>query len=101
MAPTHPTLQGGVGQAAEAARIALTRTYGEELESVEVFKYLGQLLAYNDNDFQTMGSNLKKVRKSWVQVSCVFRPENASPKVCGVFFTRQLYRQCYYLGVKH
>ena len=75
-------------EATEAVRIALVRTftaYGEDLERVEVFKYLGRLLAYNDNDSQAMQSNLKKVRKSWAQVSCMFRAENASPKVCGVF----------------
>jgi hypothetical protein len=45
-------------EAAEAARIALTRTfmaYGEDLERVEVFKYLGQLLTYDNNDSQAMG----------------------------------------------
>ena len=44
-------------EAAEAARIALTRTftaYGEGLERVQVFKYLGRLLAYNHNDSQAM-----------------------------------------------
>ncbi len=57
-------------EAAEAARIALTRTftaYGEDLERVEVFKYLGRLLAYNHNDSQAMWSNLKKARKGWAQ----------------------------------
>ncbi len=89
-------------EAADAARIALARTftaYGEDLKRVEVFKYLGQLLTYNDNDSQAMRLNLKKARKSWMQVSCVLRVENASPKVSGVF-TRQPCRQCYYLGVK-
>ncbi len=33
-----------------------------------------------------MRENLKKVRKSWAQVSRVLRAENASPKVCGVFY---------------
>ncbi len=54
-------------EATVAARIPLARTfmaYGEDLERVEVFKYLGRLLAYNDNDSQAMRSNLKKVRKS-------------------------------------
>jgi hypothetical protein len=76
-------------EAAEAARVALARTfkaYGEDLERVEVFKYLGRLLAYDDNDSQAMRANLKKVRKSWAQVSHVLRAENASPKVCGVFY---------------
>ena len=76
-------------EAAEAAWVALARTftaYGEDLERVEVFKYLGWLLAYNDNNSQAMRANLKKARKSWARVSRVLRAENASPKVCGVFY---------------
>jgi hypothetical protein len=49
--------------AAERAHLALRQTftaYGEELERVEVFKYLGRLLAYNDNDTQAVRNNLKK-----------------------------------------
>ena len=44
-------------EATEAARVALARTfmaYGEDLERVKVFKYLGQLLAYNNNNSQAM-----------------------------------------------
>ncbi len=44
-------------EAAEAARVALQKSftaYGEDLERVEVFKYLGQLLAYDDNDSHAM-----------------------------------------------
>jgi hypothetical protein len=40
-------------EAAEAARVALAQSftaYGDKLERVEVFKYMGRLLAYNDND---------------------------------------------------
>ncbi len=77
-------------EAAEAARVALARmftAYGEDLERVEVFKYLGRLLAYDDNDSQAMRANLTKARKSWALVSRVLRAENASPKVCGVFYT--------------
>ncbi len=60
--------------------------YGEELERVEVFKYLGRLLAYDDNDTQAIRANLAKARKTWARVSRVLRAENASPKVCGVFY---------------
>ncbi len=60
--------------------------YGDELERVEVFKYLGWLLAYDDNDTQAMQGNLKIARKSWGQVSHILREENASPKVCGEFY---------------
>jgi hypothetical protein len=76
-------------EAAEAARVALARTftaYREDLERVEVFKYLGRLLAYDDNDSQAMRANLKKAHKSWARVSRVLRAENALPKVCGVFY---------------
>jgi hypothetical protein len=82
-------IRGKQHEAAEAARVALRKTftaYGDELERVEVFKYLGRLLAYDDNDSQAMRSNLKKARKSWAQVSRVLRAENAAPKVCGVFY---------------
>jgi hypothetical protein len=33
---------------------------GEELERVEVFKYLGRLIACNDTNNQAMRSNLRK-----------------------------------------
>ncbi len=39
--------------AAERTHLLLRQTftaYGEELERVEVFKYLGRLLAYDDDD---------------------------------------------------
>jgi hypothetical protein len=60
--------------------------YGEELQHVEVFKYLGQLLLHDDNDTQAMRANLAKARRCWVLVSQVLRSENVSPKVCGVFY---------------
>ncbi len=56
------------------------------MERVEVFKYLGRLLAYDDNDTQAIRANLAKARKTWARVSRVLRAENASPKVCGVFY---------------
>jgi hypothetical protein len=76
-------------EAAETTRVALVQSftaYGDKLERLEVFKYLGRLLAYNDNDTQAMRANLRKARKSWGQVFCVLRAENALPKVCGVFY---------------
>jgi hypothetical protein len=60
--------------------------YGEELEQVEVFKYLGRLIAYNDADNQAMRSNLRKACGCWAWVSCVLRTENASPRMSKVFY---------------
>ena len=33
--------------------------YREELERMDVFKYLGRLVVYNDNDAQAVRANLK------------------------------------------
>jgi hypothetical protein len=60
--------------------------YGEELKWVKVFKYLGRLLLYDDNDTQAMRGNLAKARRCWAWDSQVLRLENASPKVCGIFY---------------
>ncbi len=76
-------------EAMETARVPLAQFFmacRDELERVEVFKYLGWLLAYDNNDTQAMRGNLKKARKSWGQVTHILRAENASPKVCGVFY---------------
>ncbi len=77
-------------EAAETTRIALAQSftvYRDKLERVEVIKYLGQLLAaYDDSNTQAIRANLAKVRKSWGQVSCVLRAENALPQVCGTFY---------------
>ena len=60
--------------------------YGEELERVEVFRYLGRLLSYDDNDSQALRSNLRKARKCWGRLQRVLRAENASPRVSGMFY---------------
>jgi hypothetical protein len=36
--------------------------YREELERIEVFKYLGRLIVYDDADTQAMRTNLRKIR---------------------------------------
>jgi hypothetical protein len=75
--------------AAERAHLALRKTftlYDGELERVEVFKYLGRFLAYDNNDSQAVWGNLKKARGVWARLSRTMRSENASPRVCGVFY---------------
>jgi hypothetical protein len=53
---------------------------------VEVFKYLGWLIACNDANNQAMQSNLRKARGCWAWVSCVLWAENASPQMCRMFY---------------
>ena len=60
--------------------------YGVELERVEVFKYLGRLIAHNDEDTQSVHSNLKRARRVWARLSCILTAENATPRVCEMFY---------------
>jgi hypothetical protein len=98
----------GVGRkvqyaAAERAHKALQQTfmaYGSELEKVEVFKYLGRLLAYEDNDARAVRGNLKKARGIWARLSLTIRAENASPRDAE-FFTKQPCNQYYCLEARH
>jgi len=71
--------------AARALEVQFT-AYGEELERVEVFKYLGRLLAFDDSIVQAVPCNLKKAWKSWSGILRVLRAENASPRVCALFY---------------
>jgi len=54
--------------------------YGEELERVEVFKYLGRLITYDDAGTQAMRLNLRKACGCWFRVSRVLRAENATAR---------------------
>ncbi len=53
---------------------------------MEVFEYLGRLLAYNNNDVQAVRGNLKKAHGIWARLSHMIRAENASPSACGIFY---------------
>jgi hypothetical protein len=61
--------------------------YREELERVKVFRYLGWLIACDDANNQAMWSNLRKAQGCWAWVPPVLGAENASPLMCGVFYT--------------
>jgi hypothetical protein len=53
-------------EAAAPSQDALQQVFfcgGDKLERVEVFKYLGRMLAYDNNNSQAMRANLKKAWK--------------------------------------
>ena len=56
------------------------------LERVEVFKYLGHLIAFDDDDTLAVRGNLAKARGVWARISRVLRAENTSTRVCGMFY---------------
>ena len=58
--------------------------YGEELERVEVFKYLGRLIAFDDDETQVVRGNLANARRVWAWISRVLRAENVSARVCDI-----------------
>jgi hypothetical protein len=59
---------------------------GDELDRVEVFKYLGWLIPHNDVHTQAMRLNLRKARGCWARILRVLRAENASPWTSGMFY---------------
>ena len=59
---------------------------GEELERVEVCKYLGRLVSFEGGDTQAVRSNLKKARRCWARISRVLGVKNAYPRVCYMFY---------------
>jgi hypothetical protein len=52
---------------------------GDVLERVEVYKYLGQMMAQDNNDLQAIRAQLRKARSTWAQVGQVLQSKNASP----------------------
>jgi hypothetical protein len=76
-------------EAAVTSALALWQQFsvhGDVLEWVEVFKYLGRLLAQDDNDIQAIRAQLRKARATWAHVGQVMRSENASPRVAAKFY---------------
>ena len=53
---------------------------------MEVFKYLGRLIGFDDDDTQAGIGNLAKARRIWTRISRVLRAKNASTRVCGMFY---------------
>jgi hypothetical protein len=75
--------------AATGSQHALNHVFtcnGDELARVEVFKYLGRLIAYNDANTQAMQSNLRKAWGCWAWILRVLRAENATPRTSGMCY---------------
>ena len=60
--------------------------HGDVLEQVEVFKYLGWMMAQDDDDIQAVCSQLWKARASWARVGQVLHSENVMPFVAAQFY---------------
>ena len=60
--------------------------YGELLQNLTVFKYLGRVLTAGCDDWLTVVGNLGKARKSWGRLSRILILEEADPKVSRHFY---------------
>ncbi len=60
--------------------------HGDVLEHVEVFKYLGRMMAQDDNDIQAIRAQLRKARATWARVGQVLRSENAPLPIAAWFY---------------
>ena len=62
------------------------QAYGEPLEMVMSFKYLGRVLTAGDDDWTAVSGNLQKAKKNWVRMLRILIREGADPKISGHFF---------------
>ncbi len=60
--------------------------HGNVLKRVKVYKYLGRMMAQDDNDAQAIRVQLRKARATWARVGKVLRGENTSPTVAAKFY---------------
>ncbi len=58
----------------------------DALEKVDVFNYLGRMMAQDDNDVQVVRHQLHKARGTWACVGHVLRSENVTPRVATKFY---------------
>ncbi len=76
-------------EAAVASALALCcqfTVHGDALEKVEVFKYLGRMMAQDNNNVQAVRYQLRKARGTWACIGQVLRSENATPRVAAKFY---------------
>ena len=59
---------------------------GEVLERVESFRYLGRILAQDDDNVRAVRSQIQKARGIWARVGQILQAENTPPKVSAKFY---------------
>ncbi len=59
---------------------------GELLEEVDLFRYLGQILAQDNDDIRAVRNQIKKARGIWARVGQMIRVDNTPPKVSTKFY---------------
>ncbi len=76
-------------EAAVTAALALHQQFmihSDVLKRVEVYKYLGWMMAQDDNNTQAVRAQLRKARATWARVGKVLWGENTSLTVAAKFY---------------
>ena len=60
--------------------------YGQQIQSVPRFTYLGRVMTAGDDNWPAVAGNLAKARKSWGRMQGILRREGATPRISGNFF---------------
>ena len=60
--------------------------YGQPMEAVSEFWYLGRLLTATDDDWTAVERNIKKAQRIWGRLAWVLVREGADPKVSRTFY---------------
>ncbi len=81
----HWTQQDSAVLAALALR-KLFHVEGEVLEKVDLFRYLGRILAQDDDDVRPIRQQTKKACGIWARVGQVLMADNTLPKVSAKFY---------------
>ena len=60
--------------------------YGEPIQNVSTFRYLGRVLTARDDDWLAVVGNLGKAQESWGGLSRILIRDGEDPKVSGFFY---------------
>ena len=70
---------------AEAEKVTF-RVYGEELERVREFRYLGRILTEDDDDTINIVEQLRRARQKWNSIAKILKREGANAKTMAKFY---------------
>ena len=73
------------------------KAYGNKLEAVPSFKYLGRTMTAGDDSWPAVAGNLAKARNSWGRLTQILSREGADKRISGKFF-KSVVKQVLFFG---
>ena len=62
------------------------QAYGEPLETVTLFKYLGRVMTVGGDEWPAVVVNLRKAWNSWTHITRILIQEGVDPRISTMFF---------------